>query len=300
MTEPAPKQSGLKLGLISLGLVAVIFAGLFAFGPAKAVSDADAAQTRQAFDILTVLDDAATRRAVTALRAADPGTYTQLQTAAALAQADGVDSQALAILVLEALFSQFRAQALTLRSADSAGYQAIISGLGAGFEQLGAADNAWCKGPTVAAFLTKNDDDLVPSLLREFKYKSPQYDWAMTWMTTILDVASESRRAPRSHARPTDLDEVRLQQAGLDLSTKQWSLALQIGAFANAEGTSYAQMQDMVGSMNVCELGGAIATVSGQLPSDVRGRIWADLMPEVMYGNTPYVMWRVNDYFFIG
>ncbi|MEO1660873.1 MAG: hypothetical protein AAFR51_07790 [Pseudomonadota bacterium] len=300
MTAAASKQTGVKLGLISLALMAALFAGLFVFGPTRTAEKATAAQTGQAFDILTILNDAPTRGAVSALRAANPGTYSQLQTAAAFAHADDADAQALSMLVLEALFSQFKAQALTLRSADSAGYQAIISELGAGFEQLKSNNNAWCNGATVAVFLTKNDDDLIPSLLSEFPYQSPQYDWAMTWMSTVLNVAAESRRAPRRHAAPTDLDEVRLQQAGLDLSAQQWSLALQIGAFANAEGTSYAQMQDVVGSMNVCELGVAVAAVSGQLPRDVRARIWADLMPELMYGNTPYVIWRVNDYFFIG
>lgn len=300
MTPASTQRSGLRLGLISLGLMAAVFAGLFIFGPSAGPVEQEDGLLAPAFDLVSVLDDAETVSAIEALRAADLGTYTQLQTAAAFAQADGADAQALSELVLEALFSQFKAQALALRSAKSEDYQAIVSELGVGFEQLRADNNAWCSGATVAAFLTENDDDLVPLLLSEFPYGSDQYAWAMSWMTTILNVAADSRRNPVRHARPTDLDEVRLQQAGLDLSAKQWTLAFQIGAFANAEGTSYAQMQEVVGSMNVCELGIAVSTVSAQLPRDVRARIWADLMPELMYGNTPYVMWRVNDYFFIG
>ncbi len=300
MTPASTQRSGLRLGLISLGLMAAVFAGLFIFGPSAGPVEQEDGLLAPAFDLVSVLDDAETVSAIEALRTADLGTYAQLQTASAFAQADGADAQALSELVLEALFSQFKAQALALRSAKSEDYQAIVSELGVGFEQLRADNNAWCSGATVAAFLTENDDDLVPLLLSEFPYGSDQYAWAMSWMTTILNVAADSRRSPVRHARPTDLDEVRLQQAGLDLSAKQWTLAFQIGAFANAEGTSYAQMQEVVGSMNVCELGIAVSTVSAQLPRDVRARIWADLMPELMYGNTPYVMWRVNDYFFIG
>ena len=300
MTPASTPRSGLRLGLISLGLMAAVFAGVFIFGPSAGPAGQEDVGPTAPFDLMTVLDDAETVRVLEALRAADLGTYTQLQTATAFAHADGADAQALSELVLEALFSQFKAQALALRSAKSEDYQAIVSELGAGFEQLRANNNSWCSGATVAAFLTENDDDLVPLLLGEFPYGSDQYAWAMSWMTTVLSAATDSRLNPSRHARPTDLDEVRLQQAGLDLSAKQWTLAFQIGAFANAEGTSYAQMQEVVGSMNVCELGIAVSTVSAQLPRDVRARIWADLMPELMYGNTPYVMWRVNDYFFIG
>jgi len=140
----------------------------------------------------------------------------------------------------------------------------------------------------------------VPTLLAEFPYASPQYDWAMGWMTTILKAARQGQVQPTRYARPGFRDEAILQQEGLALGSEQWALGLQIAAFANSEGTSYAKMQEVVSGMNVCELGIAVETVSGRLPEDVRGRIWADLMPEIMIGNTPYVMYRVNDYFFIG
>ena len=155
-------------------------------------------------------------------------------------------------------------------------------------------------GATVAEFLAQNDSDLAPSLLAEFPYQSPQYNWAMGWMVTILGAAREGQTEPRRYTRPTFRDEAVLQQEGLALGSEQWALGLQIASFANSEGTSYAQMQDVISSMNVCDLGIAVETVSGRLPEDVRGRIWSDLLPEIMIGNTPYVIYRVNDYFFIG
>lgn len=292
-------QTGLKLGLISLVLVAVALAGVFLFGPAPE-NESDVPPQTHATALLDQLKDVPTRRAVEALRAAAPATFNDLNQAAAFAVADGASDEALAQLVLEALFSRFQAQALSLRSASSEDYQAIIAGFSGGLTQLKANQSPWCEGPTIAAFLTQNEDELVPALLAEFPYQSPQYDWAMDWMVTILIAMKNGQDSGRRHARPGSRDEAILQQEGLALGSEQWGLALQIAAFANAEGTSYGQMQEVIAGMDVCELGGAVETVSVRLPRDVRARIWADLMPEIMVGNTPYVMYRVTDYFFIG
>ena len=300
MSAERTKRTGLSLGLISMALITAGFLGLFLFGPETQETIPGETSGAQASVLLEVLDDPATRGAVESLRAASPGTYAELTTAAAFAHADGADAQALSGLVLEALFSQFQSKAFTLRSAKSADYHRIISGLADGLGQLKTHESDWCEGSTIAAYLTQNDEDLVPSLLSEFPYGSAQYEWAMTWMTTILTVAKGARDQPLRHPRPGFRDEAVLQEQGLALGSEQWALALQIASFANAEGTSYRQMQEVISGMDVCELGIAVETVSERLPDDVRARIWADLMPEIMVGNTPYVMWRVTDYFFIG
>ena len=295
----ARRQTGLKLGLISLVLVTVVLAGVFLLGP-EPETEPVAPNTSQTTALLDQLQDAPTRRAVEALRAAAPATFNDLNQAAAFAVADEASDEALAQLVLEALFSQFQAQALSLRSANSGNYQAIIAGFSDGLGQLKANQSVWCEGATIAAFLTQNEDELVPALLTEYPYQSPQYEWAMDWMVTILSAMTQGQDRGRPHARPGARDEALLQQEGLALGSEQWALALQIAAFANAEGTSYGQMQEVIAGMDVCELGIAVETVSERLPSDVRARIWGDLMPEIMVGNTPYVMYRVTDYFFIG
>lgn len=298
VTDPRP-QTGLKLGLISLVLVSLALLGVFLLGPERETEPASPSQL-QATALLDQLQDGPTRRAVEALRAASPATFSDLNQAAAFAIADGAADAALAQLVLEALFSQFQAQALSLRSAGSENYQAIIAGFSDGLGQLKANQSASCEGPTIAAFLTQNEDELVPALLAEFPYQSPQYDWAMDFMVTVLSAMKQGQERGERHARPGARDEAILQQEGLALGSEQWALALQIAAFANSEGTSYGQMQEVIAGMDVCELGIAVETVSARLPSDVRARIWADLMPEMMVGNTPYVMYRVTDYFFIG
>lgn len=300
MSKRQPPSTGLALGIASLAVVTIGFLIVFLTLPS---SDAPVGERQAELNRTSLLDklpDPQTRRAVEALRAAAPGTFAELETAAAFAQQDGADQDEVAQLLLEALFSQFTGQARALRSARSGDYQRIISGLSEGLVQLKANESAWCDGSTIAEFLSQNDQDLVPSLLSEFPYDSPQYEWAMDWMSTVLNVAKQAQERPQRHARPGLRDETVLQQEGLALGSEQWALALQIAAFANSEGTSYGKMQDVIASMDVCELGIAVETVSERLPSDVRARIWADLLPEVMVGNTPYVMWRVTDYFFIG
>lgn len=300
MTPSKRRQSGLKLGLLSLGVVMLGFLGVFLFGPAPSQPVAQRDDQAASLRLLDVLGDAPTRQAVEALRAVAPATYAELDAAALFALNDGADSQDLAYLTLQALFAELRNQALAMRSAQSADYQAIMAGLAEGLRELKTHQSDWCNGETIGAYLAQNDSDLVPTLLAEFPYQSPQYNWAMAWMRTILATAKRAQDQPQRYSRPGFRDEATLQETGLALGSEQWSLGLQIFTFANSEGTSYANMQDAVSSMDVCDLGLAVETVSERLPPDVRARIWADLMPEIMIGNTPYVLWRVNDYFFIG
>ena len=295
------RTSGLGLGLGVLAAVSLGFLALFLIGPGEqppAPAAPPLAQSQPG--LLDVLSDPPTRGAVAALQVAAPATYAELEVVSRAAIANGAGPERLATITLEALFAQFQHQAGAIKGADSDGFQSVVAGLRDGLEQMKAADSPWCDGAQIAAFLSQNDADLVPSLLAEFPYDSPQYAWAMGWMTRILTVARQGQTRPERHARPGFRDEATLQQTGLALGSEQWALGLQIAAFANSEGRSYAQMQDVVGNMDVCELGVAVEIVSERLPDDVRARIWADLMPEVMVGNTPYVMYRVTDYFFIG
>nr|WP_070961039.1 hypothetical protein [Hyphomonas sp. Mor2] len=299
MSLPPRADTGLRLGLIVLVVVTLGFLLLILTLPDQRSDPAPARASSQA-SLLDVLNDAPTRAAVEALRSSSPATYAELDAIAKRAIASGSDPQALSELVLEALFAQFRLQARAVKSTGSAEFQSIIAGLSDGLQDLKTVDSPWCRGETIAVYLAQNEADLVPSLLAEFPYGTAQYDWAMGWMTTILAAAQRGQTRPRRHSRPGSRDETVLQQTGLALGSEQWALGLQIAAFANSEGTSFAEMQAVIGGMDVCELGIAVDTVSARLPEDVRARIWADLMPEIMIGNTPYVIHRVTDYFFIG
>jgi hypothetical protein len=279
--------------------VAALFALGAVFGPDAAVeSPAPAAADTRLVE--TVLSDAASRDYLAKLDAHAPVAAQTFRLEAAFAIKDGWTQDEIGALLMEAVFAQFRPLASDLQAAPTASYDAILAHFGDGMATLKAQKSAWCQGPRVAKFLTENDDEIVPKLLAQFPYGSDGYDWALAWGGLFLDAAAEGRRARVRHGRPDWRDEVALQQEGVAFGTQKWSLALQIGAFSTSEGQSYAMMQDAIGAMDVCAIGLAIPDVSGRLEADVRGRIWADLMPEIMYGNTPYVLARVNDYFFIG
>ncbi len=301
MNAPTAKHTGLGLGLTIVALVTAAFTGLFLFGPKpEAGPKIDAKTVKVTDQLLDVLTDKETRRAIEALKAANPEAFAKLEHVSALSIQDGATQQELADLVLEGLFAQFGAQAYVMQHAPVEAYDTIITSFAEGMTTLKTTDSPWCSGTTIAEFLIQDDDRLVSALLAQFPYGSPQYDWATAFMTDVLKAAKAGQDRPRRYGRPTARDETILQEAGLALGAQQWALALQIGAFANAEGQSYAKMQDVIASVDVCELGQAVGIVSKSLPPDVRGRIWADLMPEIMVGNTPYALARVQDYFFIG
>lgn len=292
--------TGLQVGFAALAMVAAVFVGVFALGPEKAEHRLPADAVLQVPDAGSYFPDAASKRVIAALEAANPKTAQTLQRELAFAQRDGASQQGLADILLQALFAQFGEQAIYVQRARVADFDLILSDMMAGVRQLEASDSAWCQGPTVAAFLSTNDDEIVPALLAKFPYGSVQYEWAMGWMIRILEAADNAQRFPTRHGRPTSRDEYILQDEGRALGSSQWALVLQIANFANAEGQSYQAMQDAISAIDVCELGLAIETVSERLPPQVRGRIWADLLPEIMVGNTPYALARVQDYFFIG
>jgi hypothetical protein len=290
--------SGLQLGAAALALVGAVFVGVFAFGPERAQLPLDKALP--VAEAGSYFPDAASKRAIAALEAANPKVAETLGRELAFAARDGRDQQGLADILLQALFVQFGEQAVYVQRAEVEDFDLILSGMMTGVRQLEAANSPWCQGPEVAAFLSTNDDEIVPALLDKFPYGSAQYVWAMNWMTRILQVAEKAQNFPTRHGRPTSRDEYILQEEGRALGSSQWALVLQIANFANAEGQSYQAMQEAISAIDVCELGFAIETVSERLPPQVRGRIWADLMPEIMVGNTPYALARVQDYFFIG
>jgi len=300
MKDTARGETGLRLGLMVFSIVALGFLILIIFGPTPEPPDQSTGAPGSPTELLDVLHDHGSREAIELLKSVSPASFAQLDTVARNAIDDGAGAEALSVVLLEALFAQFQGQAAYIKAADSAGFQSILAGLADGLEQLKRSDSDWCDGEVIAAFLSQNDADLVPSLLTEFHYGSPQYVWAMEWMTTVLSAAQQGQARPRQYQRPGFRDEAILQQEGLALGSEQWGLGLQIAAFANSEGTSYSTMQEVIAGMDVCDLGIAVNTVSGRLPTEVRARIWSDLMPEIMIGNTPYVMYRVTDYFFIG
>ena len=242
------------------------------------------------------LRDEPSQQALARLKQVNPALYARLnRDVQKIPQMDAT----LRPLFLEALFGQLPDLAYYLQFASAETYSGIMRHIAEGLEKMHNQQSPWCRGAVVADFLSQNEDELIPALLAEFTYPGPQYDWAMRFMTRLLEAARQGQTQPVPHASPGPQDERLLQQAGLDFGTRNWSLALQIATFAHSEGQSYDQMRHVLASINVCELGVAVHTVSEALPEPVRARLWADLMPQLMIGNTPYALSRITDYFFI-
>lgn len=292
-------SKGLFWGLSSIGVVGVLFALSFIWlsgGGTKVTQDSSDPD----ITFKSILSDPASRNYFTKLEIAAPETAKKLRQEVVLSVKDGASDEEVTQIILQAAFSQFQSKAYDLQYAPVSSYDAIISKLSAGVSDLKSANSAWCEGATIQDFLKQSDDELVPSLLSNFPYESPQYDWVLEWSGLFLDASVAANAKQTRHRQPNATDEFILQREGLDMGSSQWGLALQIAAFANAEGQSFEAMQDAIEAINVCDLGIAIDTVSKRLPEGTRGRIWADLMPEIMVGNTPYALARIQDYFFIG
>ncbi len=300
MPEATPPIFGLRLGLVCLSLSGAAIAGFLQWSGAGAIPDQTPPEPVELHRLAEIFPDRPTQSALTALARADPVTYARLERLIQKAGPANTQPAELSPFILDAMFAQFRAQDYAMQYAETGHYAQILTRFAEGLKALAASDSAWCHGPQLVEFLSQNSHDLVPALLDHFDYASPQYIWAMAFMSDLMDAAHAARKAPIRHAPPRQADEVLLQKAGRALGAEQWQLALQIVAFANTEGQGYGPMQAVIAQLDVCALGQAVASVSGRLPATVSARIWADLMPEIMVGNTPYALARITDYFFIG
>lgn len=296
--RPEAPATDLKWGAAILLAVAALFALGLWFGP-RLSPHADKPAQADVRLVETVLDDAASRAYLNLLDKHAPVAAQDFRVKAARAIGDGWTRAEMREALLQTAFAQFQGLAFDVKKAPVASFDQIIAAFSDGMRRLDAAGSTWCAGPRVAAFLKQDDDALMPALIDQFA-SDESYDWALGFAGLFLEAAGAARKSPQNHEAPGWTDEYYLQQAGVEYGTQKWLLALQIGAFSNAEGQSYALMQEAIEKMQVCQLGMAVGEVSLRLEPDVRGRIWADLIPEMMYANTPYVLWRVNDYFFIG
>ncbi len=290
---------GLRTGLIVLFVVALAFVALVAGGWFDNRPATDQAEAPPLVPLEAVLSDDATRQYLRQLDLYAPETAATLRAQAQLAIRSGEDHTMLADLVLRALLSQFQSDALHLRRAQPDDFDAILAHLRTGFQTLSASASPWCDATAVETLLKRSETDLLAALLAEFEYDSAAYRWVLQWGGIYLKAADRARRYPVFHGPRSARDKAVLQDYGRALAGREWSLALQIASFSQAEGQGYAPMRQAIDSMDVCKLAITVVDLSDRLPSQTRARIWAELMPEIFYGNTPYVLSLVTDYFFL-
>jgi hypothetical protein len=298
MTGARSKIVGLRTGLIILAIISAI-ALILIWRPGSLSKVEPTQASIQAGSLNEALNDAATQAYLTRLQTVSPGTATTLDAEATAMIANGKETEALAELVLRSILTELKRGAFEFKQAPTEHYDKLIAHSATALTRLRRENSTWCNGPRIAEFLELNEDALIPDLLARYPYGSESYNWAMRFGELYLDAVQAAREAPVRRPGPSAFDKRWLQQTGLALGSNDWTLGLQIAAFSQAEGQGYAQMQEAISGIDVCELGLAAAQVSGSLPEQVRGTIWGDLLPELFHGNTPYVLWRVNDYFFL-
>lgn len=299
MVNKSRAPIGLKTGLIAFGVIGAAFLGALSMTLRSASPIPNEPAPQSMSQVEQVLSDAGTASFLRHFDRVSPIRAKLFRDEASAAIKNGVDQSKVAEMLLRALLYEFRANALTLRNARVEDFDQVLAHLRVGFEALKASDAKWCRAVTVEALLKQSETDLIASLVGEFRYPGAGYDWALRWGELYLGAAETALRAPTRHQPRNNYDKLVLQQQGLNLGARQWTLALQIANFSQVEGQGHRPMRQIIEAIDVCELGIAIDDLSTSLPGEVRGRIWAELAPEIFYGNTPYVLYLVTDYFFL-
>lgn len=242
----------------------------------------------------------ATRAYAAQLRRHSADSETTLRCTLASLHAQGAGEEDRRLLVLQSALASLRGAAPNLRWVSVAGYDDILDGFAEGLRRMETSGSRWCKGPAIAALTRQNDSRLIDTVLIELARHDAAYDWALNWTKTVLTHAQEARFHPVRHGRRTGSDETVVQDQGRQLGIERWPVALSVAGFSLAEGRNYAAMRDAVAAIDICQLGQAAEALSDRVPAAIRGRVMAELLPEIFYGNTPYVFYLLQGYFFIG
>lgn len=300
MAEKTRTTLGLRLGLYVFAAVVVGLTTWFMTRPETPPRPAQSNQASSFGTLAQALPDPASQAFLAELERSVPDIALTFRAEADAALRTGITQEDLAHRLLWTAMSQLKPNAVYIRRAPVEDYDALIAHFRSGLGQLNTTQSAWCDAESVEALLKLPTPDLIETFLAQFPYGSEGYDWALTWSGLYLEAARHGRQQPVFHPRRTYQDKMVLQDRGLAMGAQQWALALQIAAFSQAEGQGYDNMRMALEGINVCSLGMALADLSDHLPDANRARIWADLMPELFYGNTPYVLAVVTDFFFIG
>ena len=297
MGETGPKTLGLGSGLVILAIVTCL--GLVsAFNAEHFAIQIETQPETEKTQLADRLTDTPTQTYLTRLKRYAPVTSERLAREAETRIRAGATDQALSELVLLSILMELKDGATAFRRAPSSHYDRLINHAKQGLIRLQRENSPWCEGPQLLAYLEQDDDTLIASLIALYPYQSESYDWAMEFGIMALDAIEAGRQTPINRTRPSSFDKALLQDAAIVLGADQPTIALQVMAFSASEGTGYRPMKTAVQNIQACRLGLFALQTSDRLPEAVRMRVWSDLLPELFHGNTPYVIWRVNDYFY--
>lgn len=296
MSEAPPRQINLSFGLITLGVVSVL-ALLLVWRVLAQPTSSSASQTSpqiqtEAFPISAP----SVERLVASLSEINPGRTDRLLFAAPQLPSTGAQR----IALLETSLAVLREEAAYIRYASLGDFADILIAFGDGVDALESAESHWCQASSLADLTRLNEDQLIPYLLRSLSSDDEAFEWSVQFFNRALLAARNGRVRPTRHGSRTQQDEAVVQFYGRQLGVERIPVALSVAAFSHSEGRDFATMRDAIEGVDVCELGDAFIDLSDRLPNDVKGRVMAELAPEIFYGNTPYVLYLLRGYFFIG
>ncbi|MDJ0921816.1 MAG: hypothetical protein QNI84_11865 [Henriciella sp.] len=285
MPQNPARQTGLKTGLIVLACVLLAGLGLVFTGPERGAS---------------------TQMAETAPLLVDEPVFLQRLDTASPELADKT-RRVLALspsgerreVLLQSALHLFKLEAPRLRYASTTDFDTLVTHFRDGVQKLQDSGSTWCEAGQVETYVRLNETELIPVLIETFARDDDAYAWATQLANLYLDAIVSARARPVQHGQRTYRDKLILQDQGRAMGTRNWVMALSIAAFSQAEGQSYDKMREAIEAIDVCELSLAMADLSSQLPTDTRGRILAELLPETFYGNTPYALAVLTSFFFI-
>ncbi|MEL7547866.1 MAG: hypothetical protein AAGJ84_14535 [Pseudomonadota bacterium] len=296
MSEPRPRQADLTLGLIIFGMVSLgALIGLFGSVLAGPVTSTDVVLEQADAQPFPVERDGVTDLLAT-LAVLNPGrTQTLLDAAPRLP-----DDPSRRIALLQTSLAVLRDEAPYLRYASLRAYTDLLLVFGDGMAALDQSDSPWCSATSIADLTRENEDELMPSVLQALTSNDQAFDWSTRFLGIALKAAQDGRRAPVRHGSRTANDEAVVQFYGRQLGVERLAIALAVASFSHAEGRDFATMRSAIEGVDVCALSDAFIELSNRLPGDVKGRVMSELAPEVFYGNTPYVLYLLRGYFFVG
>lgn len=280
------QKSGIIFGVLTVCVVAAAFFGVLLMpGGGKdkptLISGTAGAETQ----LLTVLDDAATKKYINTLTRVSPRAAKKLDAKVSDALADGADKNELAVLVMEAMQEDVISDMKYLAKADIRHIDGIVGASKSSLQKLSSSNSKWCKGSTYESFADMGPAQVEAKVRREFGYGSGAYTWGLDMQVRVLEAIEDAKVNPKSYGRMTAKDEQAVQMLSMRLISDP-----QVMKLMSLGGQDKAAMARAVKGMDFCRLAVTGLGALQSLPKATRERMWSDAFAQMDLKNLDKMM----------
>jgi hypothetical protein len=276
-------KSNLIFGAAIIAVIVIAFFGILMMpsgGKSNAPVPMAATSDTSTLTLLGTLDDPATVRFVSTLQRVAPDVAKRLDGEVGDAVKRGADQKEVVTLVLQVIQNDMPAVMRYVEKADVRHFDKMVLHMKTGLQKMQGGGGKWCKGATYEKFADQNPVTVQRMIEREFAYGSVGYQWSMDLSTLILEAAEDGRANPQSYGKMTARDESALQGLMFKMIGDP-----QVMKLMTMQGASKAEMAKASRNINFCALGvTALSAVNG-LPTETRGRLWAEGLRKVKSGD---------------